>query len=97
MKKTICLIVFALLMVVMMSGVALSGEKKFAESEVIITGTIYGNQLMDKDGQIFNIDDTQIGKELATNFGKTVKLKGTVLESEGQKQITVSTYKIINK
>lgn len=97
MKKTICLIVFSLFMVVMMSGVALSGEKKVAESEVIITGIIYGNQLMDKDGQIFDIADTQKGKELATNFGKTVKVKGTVLESEGQKQITVSIYKVISK
>jgi len=81
----------------MMSGVALSGEKKAADSEVIITGIIYGNQLMDKEGQIFNIGDTQKGNELATNFGKTVKVKGTVLESEGQKQINVSTYKVISK
>jgi len=97
MKKTICLIVCALFMVVTMSGVALSGEKKAAESEVIITGTIYGNQLMDKEGQVFSIADTKKGNELATIFGKTVKVKGTVLEDEGLKQINVSTYKVINK
>ena len=81
----------------MMSGVALSGEKKVAESEVIITGIIYGNQLMDIEGQVFNIDDTQKGKDLGTYYGKMVKVKGTVIESEGHKQITVSTYKVISK
>ena len=98
MKRTICLVVCALFMVVMMSGVAISAEKKAAESEVIITGTINdANQLVDKEGQVFSIADTKKGNELATIFGKTVKVKGTVLEDEGLKQINVSTYKVINK
>lgn len=97
MKRAICLVVSVLFLVSMMSGVALSGEKKVAESEVIITGIIYGNQLMDIEGQVFNIDDTQKGKDLGTYYGKMVKVKGTVIESEGHKQITVSTYKVISK
>ena len=97
MEKTIFLILFALFEVFVLSGVALSGEKKVAESEVIITGIIYGSRLIDKDGQIFNIGYTQKGNELTTNYGKTVKVKGTVLESKGQKQINVSTYKVISK
>jgi hypothetical protein len=98
MKRTICLVVCALFMVVMMSGVALSAEKKAAESEVIITGTINGaQQLVDKEGQVFSIAVTKEGQELVTNVGQKVQVKGTVLESEGQKQISVSAYKVIKE
>ena len=65
MKRTICLVVCALFMVVMMSGVALSAEKKAAEQaqEIMITGTINdANQLVDKDGQAFGVADNEQGK-----------------------------------
>ena len=98
MKKTICLVVCALFMVVMMSGVALSAEKKAAEQEIMITGTINDtNQLVDKDGQAFGVADNEQGKELLTNVGEVVEVKGTVMESEGQKQIDVSSYKVIKE
>ncbi len=100
MKRTICLVVCALFMVVMMSGVALSAEKKAAEQakEIMITGTINdANQLVDKDGQVFSIAVTKEGQELVTNIGQKVQVKGTVLESEGQKQISVSAYKVIKE
>ena len=98
MKRTILLVVCALFMVVMMSGVALSAEKKAVEQETMITGTINdANQLVDKDGQAFGVADNEQGKELLTHVGETVEVKGTVMESEGQKQIDVSTYKVIKK
>ena len=98
MKRTICLVVCALFMVVMMTGVAISAEKKAAESEVVISGTINdANQLVDTDGQTFSFADNEQGKELATHVGKTVEVKGTVMESEGQKQISVSAYKVIKE
>ena len=98
MKRTICLVVFALFMVVMMSGVALSAEKKAAEQEIMITGTINdANQLVDKDGQAFDVADNEQGNELLTHVGEIVEVKGTVMESEGQKQIDVSAYKIIKE
>jgi hypothetical protein len=87
-------------MVVMMSGVALAAEKKAAEQakEIMITGTINdANQLVDKDGQVFSIAVTKEGQELVTNIGQKVQVKGTVLESEGQKQISVSAYKVIKE
>jgi hypothetical protein len=85
-------------MVVMISGVALSAEKKAAEQEIMITGTIDdANQLVDKEGQIFSIADTKEGNELVTHVGKKVQVKGTVLESEGQKLIKVSAYEVIKE
>ena len=98
MKRAICLVVCALFMVVMMSGVALAAEKKAAEQEVIIAGTINdANQLVDKEGQIFDVADDEQGKELLTHVGEKVRVKGTVLESEGKKLITISAYEIIKK
>ena len=98
MKRTICLAVCALFMVVMMSGVALSAEKKAAEQEIMITGTINDtNQLVDKDGQAFGVADNEQGKELLTHVGEVVEVKGTVMESEGKKLIDVSSYKVIKE
>jgi hypothetical protein len=100
MKRTICLLVGALFVVVLMSGVAFSADKAPAmqDQELMITGTINNaNQLVDKDGQIFSVADTEQGKELVTHVGMKVQVKGTVLESEGKKQISVSAYEIIKK
>jgi hypothetical protein len=107
MKKTICLVVCALFVVVTMSGVAFSADKAAAvaekgaamqDQEMMITGTINNaNQIVDKDGQIFDVADTLEGKELLTHVGMKVQVKGTVLESEGKKQISVSAYKIMKK
>jgi ribosomal protein L4 len=100
MKRTICLVVCALFVVVMMSGVAFSAEKSVAkqDKEMMITGTINNaSQIVAKDGQIFDVADTQEGKELLSHVGMKVQVKGTVLENEGKKQISVSAYEIIKE
>ena len=100
MKSTICLIACALFVVVMMTGVAFSAEKGAAmqEQEMMITGTINNaSQIVAKDGQIFNVADTQEAKELLSHVGMKVQVKGTVLKNEGKKQISVSAYEIIKK
>jgi len=98
MKRTILLVVCALFMVVMMSGVALSADKKAAEQGIMISGTINStNQLVDKDGQAFGVADNEQGKELLTHVGEKVEVKGTVMESEGKKLIDVSAYKVIKE
>lgn len=100
MKRTVNLVICALFVVVMMSGVALSAEKGAAmqEQEMMISGTINGtHQLVDKDGQIFNVTDTETGNELVTHVGQKVQVKGTVLENEGKKEISVSAYEIIKE
>jgi hypothetical protein len=98
MKRTMLLVVCALFMVVMMSGVALSAEKKAAEQGIMISGTINStNQIVDKDGQAFGVADNEQGKELLKHVGEKVEVKGTVMESEGKKLIDVSSYKVIKK
>ena len=100
MKRTICMVVCILFMVVLMTGFALSGEMKTAEQvqKVMITGTINNdNQLVDNDGQIFDIADTKEGKELLTHTGQKVQVKGTVMEDKWKKQISISAYEIIKE
>jgi hypothetical protein len=68
------------------------------DQELMMTGTVNNaNQIVDKDGQIFDVADTQEGKELVSYVGLKVRVKGTVLESEGKKQISVSAYEIIKE
>ena len=94
MKKTISLVVIMMLMLVLMAGVALTAEEKV--SETLITGSINdANQLVDNDGQTFNVVDNAEGKKLLSHTGQKVQVTGTVMESEGKKQITVSTYELI--
>jgi hypothetical protein len=102
MKKTICLTVCALFVAVMISGIAFSADKKAAApslgQEIMITGTVNNaNQLVAKDGQTFQIADTKAGMELSSYVGMKVQVKGTVMEKEGKKHITVSNYEIIKK
>jgi hypothetical protein len=108
MKKTIYLAVCTLFMVVMMAGVVLSGDEMATEkmatekmatehmTNVLITGTINdSNQLVDNDGQTFNVADNEEGMKLLSLTGKKVQVTGTVMESEGKKHITVSAYELM--
>ena len=102
MKRTICLAVSALFLVVMMSGIAFSAEKKAAVpsmgQEILVTGMVNNaNQLVAKDGQTYQIAETKEGMALSSHVGIKVQVKGTVMEKEGKKQITVSNYEIIKK
>ena len=100
MKRTIRILFCTLFMVVLVSGIALSEGMKGAEEsqEVAITGTVNSNnQLVDQDGQIMEIADTEEGKELLTHAGQKVTVKGTVMENEGKTEISVSNYEIIKE
>ena len=100
MKRTICMVFCTLFMVALMSGIALSGEMKAAEEaqKIEITGTVNNaNQLVDQDGQTFDIADTKEGNELLTHTGQKVMVKGTVMESEGKTQISISNYELIKE
>ena len=110
MKKTISLVVSAVFMVVLMSGVALSAGERAAEkalsageqaseqgSKFVITGEVIENQLVDKKGNVYDIADNEKGKELLTHATQKVQIKGTLMESEGKRLITILDYKIIKE
>lgn len=99
MKKTISMVCCALFMVVLMTGLVYSAEMEKAaaqEQTVTITGTINdANQLVDNTGQTFEIADTDEGNELLTHVGEKVQIKGTVMEDESKKELSISSYEII--
>ena len=103
MKRTICLAVFAVFLAVMISGVAFSADKKAAGKaamgqEIMITGLVNNaNQVVDKDGQAYQIAPTKEGMELSSYVGMKVQIKGTVMEKDGKKQIQVSDYEVMKK
>lgn len=100
MKKTLGRVVFGLLMVAMVSGSAPSAEKKAPDKdqEIMISGTINNNhQIVDRGGQVFSIAHTQEGKELVSHVGMKVQVKGSVVEREGKRWITILHYEIVKR
>ena len=52
---------------------------------------------MEKEGQAFDIVETEKGKELLTHVDQRVQIKGTMMESEGKRLITILDYEIIKE
>lgn len=68
------------------------------DETVTISGTVSeDSRIVDINGEAFNVVDTEVGKELLGFVGKKVEVKGTVMEHEGAKMITVSSYQIIEE
>jgi hypothetical protein len=101
MKKIICLVGITLLTVALMTGVALSAYEKAPEQIkglviTVLLGTINNlNQLVDINGQTFNVKDNEEGMKLFSHTGQKVLVSGSVMERDGKNQITVLEYKLI--
>mgnify|MGYP001822215326 FL=1 len=81
-----------LCLTVFLSGIAVAG------SEVSISGVISEDgQLVDDDGIAYDIADNDEGNEVMEMVGHKVAVKGTVMETEGTKIITISSFKIIEE
>ena len=73
--------------------VALCSPAVFAAEEVAFKGEIMDNgKLLSEEGEEYTIAEEGKGGELAEMAGKTVSVKGTVVEQEGEKVITVISY-----
>jgi hypothetical protein len=76
----------------MFSGLAFSG------GVATIVGTINDeNQIIDNAGIVYEVADNALGKEVMANVGKKIQAKGTVIEDEGLKMITITSYTIIRE
>lgn len=95
MKKNMKKILLGILIVsltVFFSGIAVAG------SEVSISGVINEDgQLVDNNGMAYDIAESDEGNELMEMTGQKVTVKGTVMEAEGTKIITISSFKIIEE
>ena len=95
MKKNMKKIFLGILIIgltVFISGIAV------AESEVSISGVVNEDgQLVDDAGMTYDIAENDEGNEVMEMVGQTVTLKGTVMEAEGTKIITITSFKIIEE
>ena len=95
MKKTIKTILLGILIIgltVFLSGIAV------AESEVSISGVVNEDgQLVDDEGLFYDIAENDEGNEVMEMVGQKVSVKGTVVEAEGTKIITISSFKVIEE
>ena len=58
---------------------------------------IVGDQLVDDGGMAYDIADNEEGNEVMDMVGYKVTVKGTVMDAEGTKIITVSSFEIIEE
>ena len=93
MKKNMKKIFLGILIIgltVFLSGIAIAG------AEVSISGVINEDgQLVDDDGMAYDIAESEEGDQIMEMVGSKVTVKGTVMEAEGTKIITISSFKII--
>lgn len=90
--KKIFLGVLIMGLIVFLSGIVVAG------SEVSISGVINEDgQLMDESGMTYDIADNDQGNEVMEKVGSKVTITGTVMEAEGTKVITVSSFEIIEE
>ena len=90
--KKIFLGILIIGLTVFLSGIAIAG------AEVSISGVINEDgQLVDDDGMAYDIAENEEGDEVMEMVGSKVTVKGTVMEAEGTKIITISSFKIIEE
>ncbi len=90
--KKIFLGILIIGLTVFFSGIAI------ADAEVSISGVISEDgQLVDNDGMTYDIADNDEGNEVMEMTGQKVAVRGTVMETEGTKIITISSFKIIEE
>jgi hypothetical protein len=77
---------------VFISGIAVAG------SQVSISGVINEDgQLVDDDSMAYDIAENEEGDQLVEMIGQKVAVKGTVMEAEGTKIITVTEFKLLEE
>ena len=77
-------------LVISVAGIAVAGD------EVSITGTINADsQLVDDSGNSYDIADTEQGYEVMEMTGKKVSVKGTVMEQDGTKTISITSFEVV--
>jgi hypothetical protein len=79
-------------LVPMFAGLALGGE------DVTIVGTINeDNQIIDDAGVVYEVADNEVGEEVIEQVGQKLQVRGTVIEGEDGKMITITSYTVIEE
>lgn len=90
--KRLLLGILIICFVSMFSGFAFGG------GIATVLGTINDeNQIVDNTGTVYEVADNAMGKEVMAHVGQKIQAKGTVIEDEGLKMITITSYTIIKE
>lgn len=90
--KRIFLGVLIIGLTVFLSGIVVAG------SEVSILGMINEDgQLVDNDGMAYDIAESEEGNEVMEMVGQKVTVKGSVMEADGTKIITITSFEIMEE
>jgi len=77
----------------MPSGRQAEKIKSSPEAALTIKGEVMDNgKLLSEEGEEYTIAEAGKGEEVLEMAGKTVRIKGTVAEQEGEKIITIISY-----
>jgi DNA/RNA endonuclease YhcR with UshA esterase domain len=90
MKRKALISLLTVIALVFATGVAMAAEA------VTIQGQVNEeNQLVDQDGNVYAIADTEEGMKVMDMVGEKVEVKGTVQEDMGDKEITVESFSVL--
>jgi hypothetical protein len=92
MKKLALMGLSAVLVLLWVAGVGLAADMVTIQGQVT-----EDSKLMDAEGNLFDIADTEKGNEVLGIVGEKVEIRGTVVEAEGMKAITVESYRILEE
>lgn len=91
MKKTALISLLTVIVLVFAFGVGIAADP------VTIQGQVNeDSQLVDDQGNIYDIADTEEGMQVMEMVGEKVEVRGTLMEEEGAQEITVESFSVIN-
>lgn len=66
--------------------------------QVTIKGTVNEDaQIVADDGEIYEVADSELGREVVTLVGAKVLVMGTIEEREGKRVVTVTAYQVLDE
>ena len=90
MKRMALISLLAVIALVFSVGVGLASDPVNIQGQVNEE-----NQLVDQDGMVYEIAETEQGMQVMDLVGEKVEVRGTVTEESGAKQITVESFSIV--
>lgn len=97
MKKMLVSALAVFLVTVSFLNVACAGDQPSAGEEVTLTGSVNEeNRFVDENGQTYELAVSQKAMEMRALPGQKIEIKGTVIEQDGQKIVSIIDYKLLN-
>ena len=91
MKKTALISLLTVITLLFAVGIGMAAD------QVTIQGQVNeDSQLVDDQGNIYDIADTEEGMKVMEMVGQKVEVQGTLMEEEGAKEITVESFSVTN-